>query len=217
MIDLSTREMEVLALKAARGAGLPWGLAEEAGYATSWLAQSGLSDLSCISKLLRENEKRSAGELGPGELEGIWLSPERVLCPITTGALLSDCSDMIVDREVIDIRGLAYPIILLPFAAAAAARINRCIKVSWSGFKAIVSANNIVITQGQDEIDICLAEKVAVTIATIQPTSNLQRIGRIELADDVFATLVAFAGKTHVPETEQLKNSGAGGDRVDDE
>jgi hypothetical protein len=37
-LDLSLNEVEVLAQKAARGAGLPWGAAEDTGRAAAWIA-----------------------------------------------------------------------------------------------------------------------------------------------------------------------------------
>lgn len=40
-IDLSHSELRSLITKAARGAGLAWGLAEEAGWAAEWLARRG--------------------------------------------------------------------------------------------------------------------------------------------------------------------------------
>lgn len=42
LIDLSRSELRSLVTKAARGAGLAWGLAEEAGWAADWLARRGL-------------------------------------------------------------------------------------------------------------------------------------------------------------------------------
>ena len=38
-LDLSINEVEMLAQKAARGAGLPWGVAEDTGRAAAWLAR----------------------------------------------------------------------------------------------------------------------------------------------------------------------------------
>jgi hypothetical protein len=38
-IELSLNEVETLALKAARGAGLPWGVAEDVGRSAAWLAR----------------------------------------------------------------------------------------------------------------------------------------------------------------------------------
>jgi hypothetical protein len=40
--DMARSELRVLVTKAARGAGLPWGLAEEAGWAADWLVAAGL-------------------------------------------------------------------------------------------------------------------------------------------------------------------------------
>lgn len=41
-LDLSMNEIEMDALKAARGAGLPWGVAEDVGRAVRWLAGLGV-------------------------------------------------------------------------------------------------------------------------------------------------------------------------------
>jgi hypothetical protein len=38
-IELSLNEVETMALKAARGAGLPWGVAEDTGRSAAWLAR----------------------------------------------------------------------------------------------------------------------------------------------------------------------------------
>jgi hypothetical protein len=38
-LDLSLNEVETLAQKAARGAGLPWGVAEDTGRAAAWMAR----------------------------------------------------------------------------------------------------------------------------------------------------------------------------------
>ncbi|MES2335322.1 MAG: DUF3726 domain-containing protein [Pseudomonadota bacterium] len=41
-IDLAHSELNALVTKAARGAGMSWGLAEEAGWAAEWLSRRGL-------------------------------------------------------------------------------------------------------------------------------------------------------------------------------
>ena len=43
-MSYSLNEFEALALKAARGAGLPWGLAEEAGKAVRILSSFGFTE-----------------------------------------------------------------------------------------------------------------------------------------------------------------------------
>ena len=41
--SLSRNEVASLCMKAARGAGMSWGLAEEAGFAAAWLVQHGIN------------------------------------------------------------------------------------------------------------------------------------------------------------------------------
>ena len=41
-VTLALSELRALIIKAARGAGLSWGMAEEAGWAAEWLARRGL-------------------------------------------------------------------------------------------------------------------------------------------------------------------------------
>ena len=41
-MTFSLNEIEAIGKRAARGAGLPWGLAEEAGKAARWLTARGL-------------------------------------------------------------------------------------------------------------------------------------------------------------------------------
>lgn len=42
LIDMAHSELRTLIVKAARGAGMPWGLAEEAGWAAEWLSRRGM-------------------------------------------------------------------------------------------------------------------------------------------------------------------------------
>ena len=49
---VSSNEVDALAKKAAKGAGMPWGLAAEAGKATRWLADRGLPGPAVLADLL---------------------------------------------------------------------------------------------------------------------------------------------------------------------
>ncbi|WP_170984285.1 DUF3726 domain-containing protein [Rhodoligotrophos defluvii] len=52
MIDLSMNEVEMTAYKAARGAGLPWGIAEDVGRAARWLARTGFDWSTALLSVL---------------------------------------------------------------------------------------------------------------------------------------------------------------------
>ena len=86
---LSLGEAEALAREAARGAGLPWGLAEEAGRAARALCAADLPGLDALALRLLVG--------GP--------------CPIRAGCRASDAGEV---PKVLDV---AVPLLLLPFLA----------------------------------------------------------------------------------------------------
>ncbi|KMW60818.1 hypothetical protein AIOL_000983 [Candidatus Rhodobacter oscarellae] len=57
---MSLGELQALAAKAARGAGLSWGLAEEAGWAVRWLEARGLAGAAALAGVLPEGAPQIA-------------------------------------------------------------------------------------------------------------------------------------------------------------
>ncbi len=126
-LRLSRNEVESLCTKAARGAGMSWGLAEEAGYAAGWLVTHGLDGASMLARHLRCAQGKSWPEICPVVKAGAWLaiSPGQPLCPIALGATLSD--HLGVDSALFNGKGLrvgevSSPALVLPFLAMAAAQ-----------------------------------------------------------------------------------------------
>ncbi len=64
-MSYSLNEYEALALRAARGAGLSWGLAEEAGKAVRILSSLGLESAQILLEALEAPKSNSALLLGP--------------------------------------------------------------------------------------------------------------------------------------------------------
>ena len=75
----SLGETGALAVKAARGAGFAWGLAEDAGFAVVWLQARGLPGAPALCSYLNWY---SATKHHPDEKTG--------RCPLLTGAAISD-------------------------------------------------------------------------------------------------------------------------------
>ena len=46
----SVSEASSLAIKAARGVGMPWGIAEEAGFVLRWLTRSGAPGVTALCR-----------------------------------------------------------------------------------------------------------------------------------------------------------------------
>lgn len=131
-VNLSGGETESLARKAARGAGLPWGLAEEAGMAARWLAERGLPGAATLAALLTEID--GAGPLPPVPGE-TWRAKDDRLCPICCGAALSDR----LETGPLVVLDVLHPLLMLPHLASVADRTGRPVTIRWPGGGAILS------------------------------------------------------------------------------
>ena len=138
----SLGEVQALAVKAARGAGLSWGVAEEAGYAVRWLQANGAPGLTALANLLQDfgsaeyadigqrafdsctsyagSETDSATETEKGQANTRLSScPAPTtkslppMCPVHTGLVLSDCESLQPRSSVL----LRQPLLLLPFVS----------------------------------------------------------------------------------------------------
>jgi hypothetical protein len=118
---LSLTEAEALATKAARGAGHPWGLAEEAGMAARWLHDHGHNGLALLADLLTDPMPLC----GPIIDRADWrAAPGAMLCPLRTGAALCDFGGLsgVTVGAGIRLHDLGHPALLRPFLARLSAQ-----------------------------------------------------------------------------------------------
>ena len=104
----SLGETAALALKAARGAGLSWGLAEEAAGAVFWLHQRGLPGIAALCSYLETCGKSAVAN--------------DAACPLVLGSALSEGTHPVPDAvdEQLDLGPVTAPLLLLPFVATIA-------------------------------------------------------------------------------------------------
>ena len=84
-MNWSLNELDAMARKAARGAGYSWGLAEEAGRATRWLAAAGLPGPMCLAQLLAAVDGADFNDFTPAVLAGRCTADSGALCPRLCG------------------------------------------------------------------------------------------------------------------------------------
>jgi hypothetical protein len=101
VIVCSLNEVEMYGRRAARGAGMCWGLAEEAGKAARWLAERGLPGVPLLAGLLTSNEGRRYESMAPVIVAGHWRAADGNLCPVCSGAALRDRLDILAPGEEI--------------------------------------------------------------------------------------------------------------------
>lgn len=203
MTRLTLGEIEALCQKAARGAGLDWGLAEEAGRAARALAAAGLPGPEALAAAL------AAGPgAAPRVARGRWTGAGP-LCPLRTGTALADFA-LLPEGPA---QGLALapvraPLLLLPFVALAAARWRGALRIDWgagagtAGFGALRAGGALMAPMAA--VRICAAPAPlpapaltgreipagtrevleALALATTVPPSAASRTGAGAAADD---------------------------------
>lgn len=125
-VTLALSELRGLITKAARGAGLSWGLAEEAGWAAEWLARRGMPATDWATIWLAA---RIDGKISPVEV-GVQVADASAYGTAAKGTALPD--------------GVSAPGYLLPFLHRIAAGHAHVLVTSPMGRVVCVSADGAV-------------------------------------------------------------------------
>lgn len=216
-------EIEVLSLKAARGAGLPWGLAQEAGWAVRWLEARELPGAETLARLI-ENIDLDAG--GLPRLETLmpdvdilpWRASGGALPGLMAGIAFLDRAMMIEANGELEMVVVKEPLLFLPFAAAASGVSGHPLEVVWAGNRKLVSGGEIVGAVPLVE-DIEAVEYMSVRVVGLMPVAGGPKpgTGGVAVDDSVLARLDAFAARTYVPESEESRQKGAGAGNIDND
>lgn len=213
---VSRNEIESLALKAARGAGMSWGLAEEASVAAGWLAEHALPWADTLVGVLAQAHATS-----PPQIVGHAIAPSRPgtrLCPILTGALLSDLGP---PASTIEVHDLLAPVWLAPFLAGWAGP-DCGASLSWREARLLVAQSGIA---GADAVPAAaltaaFADRIAIALERTdrlqQPRTRRASSGYVA-PDDAWRSLQAFEHRTYVPASAQSRLAGAGAGLLDND
>ncbi len=195
-------EISALATKAARGSGLDWGLAEEAGYAVKWLQRRRLPGVMALCRYL---SWRHGGNITN------WPEETGVhghYCPIAIGAAYGDGAF----GDEAQFSRIKTPLLLIPFAAIRLTEKPLEINIGSSSFyltkDQIGYTNNdtaILSDAAACQISIASASLPNVTITS---TSDLPRVPSTATA--CVSVLERFAKNTYAPASEESRLAGAG-------
>ncbi len=200
---VSLNEAEVMATKAARGAGRPWGLAQEAGRAVSTLEALRLPGAACLLDVLAATDSVSCENLRPVSTDKQSWQAEGPMCPILVGAFISDLGALSQD---VTLGRVHSPLLLVPFCLLAFDNVV----FNWSDCTIRTSDEGLFV---QGALNAALADQVSIgSSAPAQETSHCWQPGAVDIADEIWEALSAFAHRTYVPASEasRLKGAGAG-------
>ncbi|MEO0343158.1 MAG: DUF3726 domain-containing protein [Pseudomonadota bacterium] len=209
-MNFSLGEIDALSRKAARGAGYPWGLAEEAGRAVAWLCHKGLDGCGAFVRVLNRNLAEDLKTHQPKAL-GHHMEGVGILCPITAGSTLSDLSAEL-NVAPITFNHVAEPLLMLPFAWNVAKSQDSSIVLSMDGKDFLIAPN------GSFDVSDIVAEAsiVSVRLQDFVVSHATQKTRATPKASDL-DRLNAFAAQTYAPATAASRRLGAGSDLSDND
>lgn len=219
-MGFSLNEIEAMGKRAARGAGLSWGLAEEAGKAARWLTARGYPGAEQLADILTRNDKQNYAELAPADVDGVWQAPSGRLCPLIAGAALCDRATEISEGHVIELGETAQPLLLAPYAAGAVKLTGTAISIGWDDVVMTLTPDSEMIEGNRDALtarstDSVHCRRTDPVDALAAPVNELAvpAVPAVPAAPVDAATwsrLAAFAQRTFAPATEASRLSGAG-------
>ncbi len=213
----SLNEIQALATKAARGAGLPWGLADEAGRAARWLEARGLAGLSALHGTLEGLSKQDWRCCFPVPSGSIWRSEAGEIDGLLAGVTVADRAGQplaFAGDGALVLAAVRWPLLTMPFLAGVAQVYGVRLIVSLGIETPAVGIGPDSIAESCRAIeDLTLAGSVRIERGQIGelPQSLSQLDGSIPIENEVFARLNRWACRTYVPESAESRARGAGG------
>lgn len=198
-ISWSLGETVSLATKAARGAGMPWGLADETGVAVSWLQARGIPGLAALCRYLNWRDDGNLKQW-PNITTG-----NSFYCPIAVGTAYLDG----VLSATITIERIREPLLILPFIAKRSG--SQTVQVSLDKLCLHVSENGV---QSRYPNTALLLEQAGCTISATTAPSFIPEHAPTQRVPSCFygcvTALQMFAKRTYAPATVESRLTGAG-------
>lgn len=188
MTKRTLSEIAATATKAARGAGCPWGMAEEAGMSVRSLEAHGLAGVAALAKLLetpRDCTCSSGGEAA---------------CSLKMAARIADEGDRL---ESVSLNKITAPLIIFGTLLQMAKTQDACFALETEGMRMVAMPEGA---------NIGAAETALTKVNPCEPCLpvTLPDWKSRDVDPKGWAILEAFAARTLVPETDASRASGAG-------
>lgn len=187
----SLNEITAEARKATRGAGHDWGIADETGRAIRWLCAQGVDGCHLLAQCLND--------------------PKAQASPLLAGPSLTDRARALTLPHTSE--DVAFPALMLPFAATLARLRGHPLSVTWPGFHARLSADTLDIHDGET----LMTRQASVTLAPSEAPKDRPMLTRASPDPDDWKALTRLARRTYAPASEASRLSGAGAGLTDND
>ncbi len=208
----SLNEIEQTCRKAARGSGLPWGVADDTGRAVRWLHGFGLDGVSSLVALLERLDHQRAVDYAPQSLDGVWQGACHVLSPIMTGLALSDCMSLLPERGI-RTREIACPLLVAGYVGQTLLRPEQSVRLLWLSIRLTIGHDRLAIIGDQGDLYTDSAPHLICDKGVFeQPGRDIcyPKVGDMSVSAGAWGKLESRAWLTYVEATEESRLSGAG-------
>ena len=207
---VSLSEIDAMGRKAARGAGFTWGLAEEAGRAARWLAAYRQPGPQALLAAL-EAEDEAAASHAPRPDRPLWHPEAGTLCPVATGAALSDRAEAIAAGASIALAPVISPLLLVPFLCRAARDLDCLVLLEGEGLALVATPEGPAARDWRPlRADEAAGLQVSRTTGADRPAVAAGP-EPLRVPVECWRALDRFAHRTYAPATEASRRAGAGG------
>ena len=208
----SLNEIEQTCRKAARGSGLPWGVADETGRAIRWLQAFQLDGVSSLVALLESVDHHRPVDYAPESLDGVWHGPNNVLSPIMTGLALSDCMGLMQGRSI-ETGEIAWPVLVTGFVGHTLLNREQSVTIGWLSIGLSICRDRLTIIGDMGDLYTDRAGWLTCEKLPYDGDSGVSRapgVGDTRVDAQAWEKLENRAHLTYVKATESSRLSGAG-------
>ncbi len=206
MIRRSLNEIRMTVQKAAVGAGLPAGIAEDVGRAAAWLSARGLDGAGAALAGIRAT---SSGTHDAG-------AADQCARAVSEGIAALDQVALSAPDATVKLSGLDAPALFLGLAANAAADYGLCFEIGFgNGGVVLCSPGGTRMPEGMSDsgCNITITAKPdSLCDNDPSPTTDGVVVG-----ESLWAEVSTLAARTYVPSTEASRLAGAGAGLTDND
>ncbi|MBT5432804.1 MAG: DUF3726 domain-containing protein [Rhodospirillaceae bacterium] len=211
---VSLNELDTMVKRAARGAGCPWGMAEEAGKAARWLSARGEPGVAVLGEVLKASDASCCCACPVVLKHAQWVMEGRDFCSLRAGAMLADRAAELAGGAELTFGPVNQPLLLAAFAAAAAKITGKSVELSWRGAR-VVATGAALFVEGND-LNVGRTEAVTCRV-TSQALAPRALLAGCDVEDADWQRLAVLAQRSYAPATEESRLAGAGaGDNDND-
>ena len=212
MIHLSLNEIDASVKKAARGVGLKWGMAEEAGKSARWLAEHGILDMHAFVSVLTKQDTDTVWALESAVACLDNVDAARVICPLILGSWIadlgSDLNTLIASRAF----RVFVPSLLVPFLSRLTSNCGFSLALEWPMCRVFCFDGSVAV-EG-DKQALLISEPVGIAIlsakATARSWSTESKSGVTLTEEHDWIKICEFGHRTYVPSSALSRQLGAG-------